>query len=462
MLSPRPMLRSRAFTLRCCGLLSVAMVAGLTDPVCSVQAADLYDSPPIEYSTATPHNRIATLQQQLESGEITLDYEEPYGYLPALLKLLDIPPESQGLVFSKTSLQRNCISPRTPRALYFNEDTYVGYCRHGELVEIAVADQKLGTVFYSLDQKPQAKPIFIREVDRCTQCHETSRTEGVPGLLVRSLFVEDNGQPIFSGGSFNVDHRTPLENRWGGWYVTGTHGEQKHLGNLVIAGREAPVKVDNSAGHNQTELPERVSKSSCLTPHSDIVALMVLEHQLLVQNRITRANFSTRQALHSDAELRVALGEPAGSLRESTLRRIRSAGDALVEALLFYKEAPLSGPIAGTSGYAEVFASRARRDSQGRSLRDFDLTTRMFRYPCSYLIESETFCALPEEVRQYVWERLWAILIEGEQAKDYPWLTADDRQAIVEILRETHPDLPPSWRSPPPEQSPTSPAPSSP
>lgn len=412
----------------------------------SALAADGFDLAPIEYSTSTPANSISEFQTRIDSKQASLKFEEGTGYLKSVLEELDIPISSQVLVFSQTSLQRHCISPETPRAIYFNDDVYIGFCQRGEVLEISTADSRLGTVFYTLNQDHSAKPQFQRQTDHCLQCHQSSRTESIPGHLIRSLFVDPRGQPLYAGGSFTVDHTTPFENRWGGWYVTGTHGAQKHLGNLIVATKEVPQVVDNAAGQNLQDLPKQVDKSAYLSPHSDIVALMVLEHQVLVHNRITKANFATRQALLADSEMRKILGETEDKLLDSTERRIRNAAEDLVEALLLVDEAKLTGPIAGTSGFAETFSKRGPRDPQGRSFRDLDLKTRLFKYPCSYLIGSQSFRELPAETREAVWNQLWSVLVLGEDAKSYSHLTAEDRAAIVEILRATIPDLPVPWR----------------
>jgi hypothetical protein len=420
-------------------ILSLVLIASAT------LAADGFELPPIEYSTSQPDNAISRLQSDLDAGTVRLQSDDRTGYLRSVLKALEVPFESQVLVFSQTSLQRHRITPETPRAIYFNDDVYVGFCKAGEVLEISTADTRLGTVFYTLNQDSSVKPSFLRQTDQCLQCHHSSRTEGIPGHLIRSLFVDPRGQPLYSGGSYTVDHTTPFENRWGGWWVTGTHGSQKHLGNLIITTKEVPPVVDNAAGQNLNELPKQVDVEEYLTPHSDIVALMVLEHQTLVHNRITKANFAARQALLADAEMRKILGEKEDQLLDSTVRRIRSAGEDLVESLLFVDEAKLTGPIIGTSGFAEIFTKAGPHDSQGRSLRDFDLKTRMFKYPCSYLIGSDSFQKLPPEIKDVIWNRLWSILVLGEDAKTYRHLSTADREAIVEIIKATHPDLPPAW-----------------
>lgn len=426
--------------LRSVALATLALASGVAF------AVDDFERPPIEYSKATPENRVSDLAQRIEAGAFQLALDEDRGYLESLLAALDVPVESQLLVFSRTSLQRQRISPKRPRAVYFNDDVYVGFCQAGEVIEISVADPKLGTVFYTLDQNDTARPRFSRQTDNCLICHGSSRTGGVPGHVVRSVFADASGEPILSAGSTMVDHTTPFEKRWGGWYVTGTHGNQNHVGNLVVKINVDPHEIDNAAGQNVTDLKGFVSTDGYLSPHSDIVALMVLEHQTLVHNRITQANFATRQALDYERMLAEALGEPEGKRLDSTKRRIASAGDDLVEAILCVDEAPLTEAITGTSGYAEWFSRQGLRDGQGRSLRELDMKTRMFRYPCSYLVYSESFDALPDEMRDYVWQRLWEILSGDDRSEKFAHLSAGDRQAIREILRDTKPGLPKPWQ----------------
>jgi hypothetical protein len=421
---------------------------GLTIAAAGVErvgASDDFDRPPISYSTREPDNVISQLQRKIDRGEVNLAPDPNHGYLPALIKALGIPVESQSLVFSKTSLQIRRISPRTPRAIYFNDEVYVGYCRSGDVLEVSTADPKLGTVFYSVDQKSVPRLQFVRQTDNCLVCHSSSRTDGVPGHLVRSVFVDPSGQPILSAGSQTVDYRTPFDQRWGGWYVTGTHGPLGHRGNLVVPEGKVPQDVNNASGSNVTSLDGRFDLSRYLSPHSDIVALLTLEHQIAMHNKITRAHFSTVQAMSYEEEMIKAFNEPAGTRLESTTRRIQDAGDELVETMLFSGEAVLTATVAGTSGFTERFSSNSLRDRQGRSLRDFDLKTRIFRYPCSYLIYSESFDQLPKPVHEYVLKRLWEVLNESKPSAKFRHLSVEDRQAIVEILRDTKPGLPPYW-----------------
>ena len=412
-----------------------------------VLVADDFDREPINYTISQPHDCISRLQQRLDQAVTRLKYTEQAGYLPSVLSELQVSPATQMLVFSKTSLQRQCIAPLTPRAIYFNDEVYVGFCQAGEVLEISAVDPQLGMVFYTLEQREVEQPKFVRHTDSCLLCHGSSQSQGIPGNLVRSVYPDAGGFPILSSGSFRIDQTSPLEKRWGGWYVSGEHGTHKHLGNLVIRDKKEPEEIDNSRGHNVTDLSSRLDLKPYLTPHSDIVALMVLEHQAMAHNLIIQASFSTRQALHYQAMLNRELKEPPGNRWASTLSRIRSVSEPLVKYLLFSGEARLQATIKGTAGFAEQFAKQSRRDRQGRSLRDFDLQTRLFKYPCSYLIYSPAFDALPTEVRDDVLERIWKVLDGQDASPDFAHLSNADRIAIREILIATKPNLPEYWKS---------------
>jgi hypothetical protein len=404
-------------------------------------ANDNFDAEPILYRTAKEQNAVARLQEQLDSKEVQIERDEKFGYLPSLLKALEIPESSQMLVFSKTSLQRSRIAPRTPRAIYFNDEVYVGYCQAGNVLEISAADEQLGTCFYTLPQERQASPRFEREGESCLTCHAPGSSHRLPSHLVRSVYVDASGLPMLAEGSFRVDHTTPIEQRWGGWYVTGTHGDQKHLGNLIVRQRTVQHPVENEKGQNVTELDAFLNVKNYLTPHSDLVALMVFEHQTQVHNAITQANFHSRQALHYNATLNRELGEPEDHRWGSTTSRIHSAGDTLLKCLLMCEEAKLTAPIQGTSGFAQEFAAKGSKDADGRSLRDLDLQTRLFKYPCSYLIGSKSFLALPQEVKDYVLTRLHDVLTGKDTSSEFSHLSVEDRQAILKILQDTMPEL---------------------
>jgi hypothetical protein len=384
------------------------------------------DHPAIGYGSAPLGDPVTQLIQKIEQGKAHLDFDPVTGYLPSVLKALDVPVESQMAVFSKTSIQAMRIEPSNPRVLFFNDSVIVGWVRGG-FVELASQDPRLGLVFYRLEQRPSAyrerlaasAPVspFTRRQD-CLHCHMTAETLGVPGARLRSVYPSPAGVPQARAPQYDTDNRMSFDKLWGGWYVTGHSGAALHMGNLIAADeahpetmlKGGPVHLDSLDGHGPPE--------SRLTPYSDIVALLVFEHQVRMMNLITRAGWESRVAL-SD---RHALNEGA-----------RAAITELADSMLFTDEAPLPGEIAGTSGFAEAFAARGPRDSQGRSLRDLSLHGRLLRYPCSYMIYSAAFEALPSEAKEGVYRRMW---------QDLQSRTDADRQAITEILRDTKPGWP--------------------
>jgi hypothetical protein len=416
-------------------LLGVARSAGTDD----------FERAPIRYSEATPENCVTRLQARIDAGRARPVFDARLGYLPWVLDQLEVPRSSQMLVFSKTSLQRSRIAPKTPRAVYFGDDVYVGFCQNGPVMEISAVDPLLGAVFYTLDQEEAASPKFMRHGDNCLLCHGSSQTRGIPGHLVRSVYPDRSGLPILSAGSHRVDHTTPLERRWGGWYVTGTHGPMTHLGNHIVRDQRPVGQVENLDGLNVTSLADRFDATRYLTPHSDIVALMVLEHQTEMHNLITRAGIQTRLALYDEAELNRELGRSADYRSETTTRRIRSVCEPLVKYMLFSGEAKLTHPVKGTAPFAQQFAQRGPRDGKGRSLRDLDLQTRLFKYPCSYLVYTPAFNALPPAAKEYTLQRLYDVLKGTVYGRDFDHLNSDDCRAIYEILIATKKDLPDYW-----------------
>ncbi|WP_372720384.1 hypothetical protein [Novipirellula sp.] len=414
----------------------------MTSFLCCATASaqrDSFEGPPINYMTAATNDPVSKLAAEVEAGEVRLSYDPQHGYLKSVLEALDVPVSSQTLVFSKTSLQLRRISPHRPRALYFNDDVYVGWCQRGDVIEFAATDAKQGAMFYTLSQSEDAAPKFVRDRGQCLTCHASSRTQNVPGYLVRSVFADSGGQPILGSGTYNTDQTSPFEERWGGWYVTGTHGEMRHMGNITY--EEDDTDGDREAGANRESLEGIVSTTPYLSPHSDLVALMVLEHQTQMHNAIAAANYETREAIHQSYQMNEFLERAPDYLSESAQRRIASSADRVVDHLLMCDEFALTSPVQGTSGFAEEFTARGIRDAKGRSLRDLDLNTRLFRYPCSYLIYSDAFDGLPKEVRSKIIDRLTAILENKVDDPEFAHLTPTMRSEILAILRQTKPEF---------------------
>ena len=396
------------------------------------------DHPAIRYDQDPADDPVARLDKRLRAGQSKLAYADGGGgYLPALLKELSIPVESQVLVFSKTSIQAEHISPRTPRAIYFNDAVSVGYVVGGDVLELTSLDPRRGVFLYSLDAQPSAEPAFARR-DDCLRCHQGPITMGVPGIVVSSLRPKMPQQGDVHGFSFITDHRTPFEERWGGWFVTGTHGGQHHLGNNVGLINPLNPGPPSDGGQNLTVLPEIFDASKYLTNTSDLVALLTLEHQSRMTNLMVRIGWDTRIAEH-DGKLEDKTGEALrNQLDEET--------EELVRYLLFADEAPLKEPVAGVSAFTRTFPTRGGRDSKGRSLRDFDLRTRLFRYPLSYMIYSAAFDGMPQMVRDRVYRRLYDVLTGKDQSQEFSAISKDDRVSVLAILQETKPNLPAYWK----------------
>ena len=387
-----------------------------------------HDHPAIAYSTARGDDAVSRLQQRIDDGELRLEFDRRFGYLPSVLKALDVPVSSQGLVFSKTSFQAVRIMPRIPRALYHRDDVTVGFVRGGDVLELTAQDPVLGTVFYTLDQIETMRPQFLRRSE-CVSCHLGPATSGVPGLLVRSVYVERSGMPMAFTPGYISDHRSPIRERWGGWYISGTSGDQVHMGNLVLDRGQSIEALDLRATSNVEDLRPHVDTGQYLGDHSDLVSLMVLEHQTRMANLLTRIGYEARIALHDRGV--EALADLPADERET----VHEAIEELLRYMLFTDEEPLEEPVKGTSAFAEEFSARGK-------LYELDLETRLMRYPCSFMVYSPGFEGLPATVKAKIYARLAKILTAEEPEADFAGLSAEDRGAVLQILRETITDWP--------------------
>ncbi len=402
--------------------------------------------PVIGYGRTAQNNSIARLQARIDSGAVKLQYRAPRGYLDSLLEALDIDPSSQTLVYSHSSLQIGAISAAKPRAIYFNEETYVGYVQGAsDNIEIATMDSKLGQVFYLLPNRPASKVRLQRKILDCLACHDTYELSGggVPRFLLMSTYTDVLGNQLTHEGQIITSDQTPLKYRWGGWYVTGRSGNQVHLGNIQVHSVNELVHLDQVRKGNLDTLDALFNTRPYLTDKSDIVALLVLQHQVDVQNLITRVNFEVREALAKEGKGRPrAAGNGAASsvdLPEKTREALTEYLDSLVNAMLFVDATRFTSPITGNSGFKAWFEAQGPRDKLGRSLRALDLTTRLFKCPLSYLVYSPSFDALPAYAKDYIYGRFATILTGQDVSGTYSYLSDSDRKAILEILTQTKP-----------------------
>ena len=403
------------------------------------QLPDTFFDPPsppaVDYITKAPDDPIARLNRALRDGDTHLIFDGARaGYLRSVLEALGVPIESQIAVFAKRSLQSGIISPQNPRTIFFSDSVAVAWPRGG-FIEIAAQDPGLGPVFYALDQQMTTAPQFVRTA-ACITCHQSGETLGVPGMLLRSQATAADGRAMPQLGNYFSDHRSPFEERWGGWFVTGHANTMRHLGNLVVDDRSA-AGADLAPGTIMLDsLIEKLDTADYLSPYSDIVALTVFDHQMHMTNLLTRIEWEARVP-------------SAGTGGSDVSARVRDVALELVDYMLFVDEATLPARIEGSSGFAQRFSSEGPHDSKGRSLRQLDLEHRLLRYPCSYMIYSDAFDRLPAEAKAAIYSRMWDVLSGRVPDARYAHLTGSDREAIVEILRDTKKDLPGYFRATP-------------
>ncbi|MSO21444.1 MAG: hypothetical protein EXQ56_13505 [Acidobacteria bacterium] len=387
-----------------------------------------FDHATINYDAAPGTDPVGLLEKRLQSGHAKLEFDPKFGYLPSVLKNLGVNIDSQVLVFSKTSFQSPRISPATPRALYFNDSVSVGTVQRGDVLEFVSLDRNQAIQFYSLDVRKNDKPSFLRRTTECLNCHLSTGTLNIPGLLIASSYTSADGTPAFRGAQDITDHRTPIENRWGGWYVTGNAGQTLTRGNAISIDPRHPTVLDQRDS-NLASLEKKFDTSLYLAPTSDMVALMTYEHQTRMTDLLIRLGWETRLAA---ADNKMAQFQD----------RFKFLVEEVAAYMLFADEARIKYPITGISTFTKTFPERGPRDKKGRSVRDFDLKTRMFRYPMSYFIYSEAFDNLPAAAKDALYRRLYGILSGKATGARYAKLSAADRTAILEILRDTKPTLP--------------------
>ena len=414
-------------------LSSIALVIGLSAGSVPPRAAqpDYTDrnAAPHHYLTRELRDPFTRLKADLESGRIPLDRSSEKAFLATLLEALKVPASSQMLVFSTTSLQLSLITPANPRALYFNEEIYVGYIPDGR-IEIISLDPALGAIFYIFDIPTGSAPISIERSGRCMNCHSGSETGRIPGLVIKSVVPGPGGGTLDAFRLNEAGHGIPLEERFGGWYLTGNPGFTNHWGNTI--GRLSPAGL----ARRFVKPGEEFSFIRYPYPRSDVLPQLLHEHQAGFVNRVVEAGYRIRTALHASG----------GDLNETGRAELISQAERIVRYLLFVNEAPLpKGGLDGDEIFAAEFLETAPRASDGSSLKELDLETQLFRHRCSYMIYSGVFAGLPGVLRQEVYRQLKAALRMENAAPGYEHLPEDEKLAIRRILRETVPELAGEW-----------------
>jgi hypothetical protein len=374
-----------------------------------------FEKPPHNYWQRAPQDRFTKIKTALETGKLPLNRTSEKAFVVSLLAALEISPATQTLVYSTTSLQLSRISPRNPRALYFNEDVYVGWVPRGQ-IEIASIDPALGGIFYIFNIPRASAPIRIERSARCFNCHAEFENGRVPGLLLKSVVPGPGGGSLESFHGDITGHSIPLKDRFGGWHLTGKHGITEHWGNMVGTLSTAGLKkYANPPGRQFRWETYPVSTS-------DVLAHLLHEHQVGFVNRAVKATYDTRAALAAgDAQAMIA-----------------KHAAVLTRYLLFADEAKFpAGGIGGDALLKKDFAARARRTKTGLSLRDFDLRTRIFKHRCSYMIHSAAFTGLPAPLKQQVFAELRAALNPAKANPASAHLPAAEKRSIAAILTAT-------------------------
>jgi hypothetical protein len=387
----------------------------------------LDEHPAIQYKARPAHDRVAALGATLAQNPNAVARDPATGYLRGVLNALGVPQESQLLVFSKTGVQRGYTSPTSPRALYFDQSVAIGYNPGAPLLEIASHDPQQGVVFYTIEQAA-ATPVLTRRTN-CLTCHVSDTTLEVPGMIARSNTVAEDGNLMPETGSQNVSHRTPHPDRWGGWFVTSEdaappYAQMAHRGNITFSGH------GNTSNQVFVDwLNASPTSHGYLSSSSDIVALLVFDHQMHAINLLTRLNWESR--------VTASAGE-AGA----TSGALPALVNELADYLLFADEAPPLAPLTPPAAFAASLEARTPRDRRGRSFGQLDAVNRLLRYPCSYMVYSDAFNGLPKQVRAAVYSRMLAVLSGREARAARVHLTPAESRAILEILRDTKPDFP--------------------
>lgn len=408
-----------------------------------------YEEEPHNYFSAALNDSCTMLDKALTEGKCGIDLGGGKNMVREVLRHLKVPEASQVLVFSKTSAQKDRISPSTPRALFFNDECYVGWVPGG-MMEFAGMDPHLGPVFYFLNpNRPDRATPRLDRTESCMNCHGGSMTNRVPGLMLRSVFPDSDGNMLLQAGTSLIDYTSPISERWGGWYVTGMHGAMEHMGN-VTASRSADgtVSMNKKMGANLRSLGQLFDTSQYLRSDSDIVALMTMEHQVAMHSRLVEAAYDVRTAIGRQMALRRELAEPP---TEEFIGSTKVVADSHVEkvlqCLLFCGEAVLpEGGVDGGPDFQDAFRANRRAAPDGKSLKDFQLLNRLFKYRCSYLIYGRSWDALPEKFRELLYHRLHTILASEAPVKGYEHLTPGERREILEILCATKEGLPDYWK----------------
>jgi hypothetical protein len=399
-----------------------------------------YGREPIDYFSDELRDPVAWVNERLAENSVVLTAVPQHGYLPALLSQLNIPIESQLLVYSKTARNPEKVTPQTPRAIYFNDEVTVAWIPDTRDIELTAVDPIKGINFYTLAQpvteseetrpkepttKVRTGPRFVRR-DRCLACHAGRSSIDVPGLLLRAFQTDEAGKPL--QGFSRQTHEMEYEKRWGGWYVLDTPPGFTHQGNLISSAENERHRSEPGFRSSLRSLMNIFEITHYPTDGSTVVAHLVFSHQMHGLNLIIRVGMESRLDRRSDAE-------------NQLVRYLTFTDEPALPQALVAHASPAS------QRYIEWFERKSPLDRNRRSLRQFDLKTRTFRYRLSYLIYQPVFQQLPEAARSRIYRRLWSGLTAPQDSPEaFAHIPLEERQEIIRIVAATIDDLPNYWR----------------
>jgi hypothetical protein len=412
-------------------------------PLANGQFYNDYELEPHGYFSRKPKDPVSLLMEKVNAGKVKITEKNGKELVARLLNELNLSKDTQVLVFSKTSLQRRAVSYQNPRALYFNDSVYLGWMPDGR-VEIASFDPELGPVFYFQRPLEDRKSRLLVRTRSCLGCHAGAATNFIPGSLGRSVYPDRTGRSLKDANDYHRSgHHIPLEDRYGGWFVSGQHGKMRHMGNAVATRVNGEVQLDRNRFANLEKLDQFFPTDSYLAPGSDIAALLVFDHQVTMHHRLVEAAYRARQALF-DSKLDPMETEVRKLAKGRSIREFREGVDNVIDYMLFCEEVPIP-QVSCDPKFRRAFSANRRADGKDRSLKDLRLDSRIFENRCSFMIYSPSFEHMPPMLRGAIYDRLHQILTAQTPVKGFEHLGAEERTRIVEILRETKKDLPAKW-----------------
>ena len=324
------------------------------------------DHAAIQYDTAPVHDRVAALQERLRSGKVKLEFR----------RAARVPRRgAQGARRAGLVAGAGVFEDQLPGAADLAADGAGALLQRRRVGGLGAGRRRAGVRRGRIPRQgvdllhdgpgggPKAR---IDRRDECLQCHARAARWACPGLVVRSVFVERSGMPLFQAGGFVTDHRSPLAQRWGGWYVTGTHGAQRHMGNVFAEDRDHPEQLDREKGANVTDLKGRIDTGDVPEPAqrhrgADGAGAPDADDEPDHARRLR-----DRMALHEQQAINKALSQAEDQVSEARGGGSTTRSEALLKYMLFTDEAPLDAPVEGHVGVCARSSRRAvREDKRG-------------------------------------------------------------------------------------------------